>query len=51
LPSAFIINAQDRSEAEAFSENDPFTRAGIFGRIVITRVRKSQWNPPAAEGA
>jgi uncharacterized protein len=48
--SLFIINARDRAEAEAFSANDPFTRAGIFERIVITRMRKSQWNPAAAEG-
>jgi uncharacterized protein len=49
--SLFIINARDRAEAEAFSANDPFTRAGIFERTIITRMRKSQWNPPAAEGA
>ena len=49
--SLFIINVRDRVEAETFSANDPFTRAGIFDRIVITRVRKSQWNPPAADGA
>jgi uncharacterized protein YciI len=49
--SLFIINVRDRAEAEAFSANDPFTRAGIFERILITRMRKSQWNPPAAEVA
>lgn len=49
--SLFIINVRDRAEAEAFSANDPFTRAGIFERIVITRMRKSQWNPLAAEAA
>jgi uncharacterized protein len=49
--SLFIINATTRAEAEAFSASDPFTQAGIFSRITITRMRKSQWNPQAAEGA
>jgi uncharacterized protein len=49
--SLFIINVPNRAKAEAFSANDPFTRAGIFERIVIARMRKSQWNAPAAEGA
>jgi len=48
--SLFIINVT-RAEAEAFSVGDPFTKAGIFERIAITRMRKSQWNPHAAENA
>jgi len=49
--SLFIINVQTRSEAEAFSAGDPFTKAGIFERITVTRMRKSQWNPQAADNA
>ena len=49
--SLFIINLQTRSEAEAFSAADPFTKAGIFERIIVTRMRKSQWNPRAADNA
>lgn len=49
--SLFIINVQTRAEAEAFSAGDPFTKAGIFERITITRMRKSQWNPQSAENA
>jgi uncharacterized protein YciI len=49
--SLFVINANTLAEAEAFSEGDPFTQAGIFARVTITRMRKSQWNPEAAEGA
>jgi uncharacterized protein len=49
--SLFIVNVQTRAEAEAFSAGDPFTKAGIFERITITRMRKSQWNPQAAESA
>ncbi|HEY2527120.1 MAG TPA: YciI family protein [Xanthobacteraceae bacterium] len=49
--SLFIINVQTRSKAEAFSAGDPFTKAGIFERITVTRMRKSQWNPQAADNA
>ena len=49
--SLFIMNVPTRAEAEAFSAGDPFTKAGIFERITITRMRKSQWNPQAAENA
>jgi uncharacterized protein len=49
--SLFIINVQTRSDAEAFSAGDPFTKADIFERITITRMRKSQWNPQAADSA
>jgi uncharacterized protein YciI len=49
--SLFVINVRTRSEAQAFSAGDPFTQAGIFAQITITRMRKSQWNPQAAEGA
>jgi uncharacterized protein len=51
IGSLFIINVQTRSEAEAFSAGDPFTKAGIFERITVTRMRKSQWNPRAADDA
>jgi len=49
--SLFIINVGTSAEAKAFSADDPFTQAGIFARITITRMRKSQWNPQAAENA
>jgi uncharacterized protein YciI len=49
--SLFIVNVGIRVEAEAFSLDDPFTQAGVFARIKITRMRKSQWNPRAAENA
>jgi uncharacterized protein len=49
--SLFIVNVGTRVEAEAFSVDDPFTQAGVFARIKITRMRKSQWNPRAAENA
>ena len=49
--SLFIVNAGSRAQARAFSDGDPFTKAGVFATITITRMRKGQWNPAAAEGA
>lgn len=49
--SHFILNVASRAEAKAFSDNDPFTQAGIFASVSITRIRKRQWNPEAAKDA
>jgi len=49
--SLFVVNVGSRAEAKAFSDGDPFTQAGVFASVSITRMRKGQWNPEAAEGA
>lgn len=49
--SVFIINVGSREEAKAFSDGDPFTKAGIFASVTIQRLRKGQWNPDSIEGA
>ena len=46
--SLYIVNVADRKSAEAFSRNDPFTSAGVFGSVTITAMRKSHWNPDSA---
>ena len=51
IGSCFIVNAGSRAEAKAFSDGDPFTKNGVFSNVTITRMRKGQWNPEAAEGA
>jgi uncharacterized protein YciI len=51
IGSLFVVNANSRAEAKAFSDGDPFTKAGVFSSVTITRMRKGQWNPEAAEGA
>lgn len=51
IGSCFIVNVNSRAEAKAFSDGDPFTQNGVFASIAITRMRKGQWNPEAAEGA
>ncbi len=51
IGSLFVVNVNSRAEAKAFSDGDPFTQKGVFATIAITRMRKGQWNPGAAEGA
>jgi uncharacterized protein len=51
IGSLFVVNVNSRAEAKAFSDGDPFTQNGVFKSITITRMRKGQWNPGAAEGA
>lgn len=51
IGSLFVVNVNSRAEAKAFSDGDPFTQNGVFASITITRMRKGQWNPGAAEGA
>ncbi len=51
IGSLFVVNVNSRDEAKKFSDGDPFTQNGVFASITITRMRKGQWNPAAAEGA
>lgn len=51
IGSCFVVNVGSRAEAKKFSDGDPFTQNGVFKNITITRMRKGQWNPQAAEGA
>ena len=46
--SVLIINVPDRATADAFAENEPFRKAGVFGSVTVTRMRRGQWNPDAA---
>jgi uncharacterized protein len=49
--SLLIVNVGSRAAAQAFVDGDPFQKAGMFTNVKITRMRKGQWNPQAAEGA
>ncbi len=51
IGSLLIVNVGSRAEAGAFADDDPFAKAGMFKSVTITRMRKGQWNPEAAEGA
>jgi uncharacterized protein YciI len=39
-----IYDCDDRSEAEDFLANDPFTKAGLFESVTISRCRKAFFN-------
>ncbi|MDH3314863.1 MAG: YciI family protein [Gammaproteobacteria bacterium] len=49
--SLLIVNVGTRAEAQAFADGDPFMKASMFRDVKITRMRKGQLNPEAAEGA
>ena len=51
IGSMFIVNVNSRAEPKKFSDGDPFTQKGVFKSITITRMKRGQWNPGAAEGA
>jgi len=51
LGSLLIVNVPSRAEAQVFADGDPFAKAGMYKSVTITRMRKGQWNPQAAEGA
>ena len=51
IGSLLIVNVNSRAQAQAFSDGDPYTQAGVFSSIVITRLNKGRWNPAAAENA
>src|SRR4051794_2062840 len=39
-----IVDTDDRTEAETFIRNDPFTKGGLFDTIQVTRWRKAFFN-------
>ena len=42
--SVFILDTDDRAEAESFLANDPFSQANLFENAEITRWRKAFFN-------
>lgn len=48
LGSTLILNVRSLAEAEAFSVNEPFRRAGLYASVDITRMRRAQWRPELA---
>jgi uncharacterized protein len=39
-----IVDTEDRKVAEDFIANDPFTTAGLFAKVTVTRWRKAFFN-------
>lgn len=46
--SILILNVPSMADAEKFSLNEPFRKAGLFKTVKITRMRRGQWNPAVA---
>jgi len=42
--SVFLIDTEDRKEAEAFIAGDPFSKAGLFEKVTVARWRKAYFN-------
>lgn len=42
--SLYIVDTEDRKEAERFLAGDPFSQVGLFGTVTITRWRKAFFN-------
>ncbi len=40
LGSLFILDADDGGQVQAFHEDDPYTRAGLWGRVTVRRFRQ-----------
>lgn len=39
-----IVDTEERKIAEEFIANDPFTKAGLFAKVTVTRWRKAFFN-------
>lgn len=39
-----IVDTDDRQEAERFIAGDPFTKAGLFEKVTVTRWRKAYFD-------
>jgi uncharacterized protein YciI len=37
IGSVFVVDVPDRAAAEAFAAGDPFAKAGLFDRVLVTR--------------
>ena len=42
--SLYIVDTDDRAEAQRLLEGDPFFKAGLFGEITLRRWRKAFYN-------
>ncbi len=37
----YVVDVEERDQAEAFIAGDPFSRAGLFAKVEVTRWRKA----------
>ena len=43
--SVLIVNVPNRAAADAFAEDEPLRKAGVFKSYTVTRMRRGQWYP------
>lgn len=46
--SVLILNVPERAIAEAFLAAEPYSKAGLFKTIRLTRMRRALWQPENA---
>jgi uncharacterized protein len=51
IGSVYIVNVSSYREARAFYDAEPFAQAGVYASVTIRAVKKSRWNPAAADSA
>ena len=49
MGNVFIIYAKTRAEAQAFSDGEGYTRAGVFESVRITRMKRGRFKPELLE--
>ena len=48
IGSTLVLNVTSREQADEFSRNEPFRRAGLYQSVDIERMRRAQWYPENA---
>jgi len=51
IGSLFVLSVRSREEAQAYIDNEPFNKAGIFASVRIFRMRKGRFHPDLVDVA
>ena len=46
--SVLILNVPGLADAEAFAQDEPYRKSGLFRTLKISRMRRATWNPQNA---
>jgi len=49
IGSLFVISGNSRADAQAFVDNEPFYKSGVFESVKIARTRKGHFHAELAE--
>jgi len=50
IGSMFLLNVETRDDAQAFLNDDPLHKAGVFASVTMFRVRKGRFHPEVIKG-